>query len=128
MRWLVVRSSGPRGPSTTARKATFVGAVALCTASMLVPFPRGEAVPVALVCVATFGVSVFAATYIGMLADLFPHRLSDDLKHRRCRNIARQRLICTIHHISHEIGHHQIHSVRPQHDPNGVAPLAIQLK
>ncbi len=57
-----------------ARKVTFAAAAALCSASMMAPFPRGEAMPVALICVATFGVSVFAATYIGMLADLFPQR------------------------------------------------------
>ncbi|MSV36406.1 MAG: MFS transporter, partial [Bryobacterales bacterium] len=68
--WLIARGSSV----DFARKVTFAGAVALCSASMLVPFPEGEAMPVALVCVATFGVSVFAATFIGMLTDLFPQR------------------------------------------------------
>ena len=68
--WLIARGSSV----DFARKVTFAGAVALCSASMLVPLPEGESMPVALVCVATFGVSVFAATFIGMLADLFPQR------------------------------------------------------
>jgi ACS family hexuronate transporter-like MFS transporter len=58
----------------SARKTAFAVAAILCSASMLVPFPRGEAMPVALICLATFGVSVFAATFIGTLADLFPAR------------------------------------------------------
>lgn len=57
-----------------ARKLVFLAAAALCATSMLVPFSSGEAAPVALICMAMFGVSALAATHIGMLTDLFPER------------------------------------------------------
>ncbi|MEO8027869.1 MAG: MFS transporter [Bryobacteraceae bacterium] len=55
-----------------ARKLSFRLGAALCGCSVLVPFAPGEILPVAMICVAVFGLSGFVATHIGMLTDLFP--------------------------------------------------------
>ena len=55
-----------------ARKLSFLLGAGLCSLSVFVPFVPGEIVPVALICIATFGLSGFVATHIGMLTDLFP--------------------------------------------------------
>jgi ACS family hexuronate transporter-like MFS transporter len=58
-----------------ARKLAFWLACLLCGTSMLVPIVPGAFAPVALISVAIFGVSGFAATHIGMLTDLFPQKV-----------------------------------------------------
>ncbi|MEX2262126.1 MAG: MFS transporter [Bryobacteraceae bacterium] len=58
-----------------ARKLAFLIAGALCFTSVLVPLTPGEAAPVALICVATFGLSIYVATHIGLLTDLFPQKM-----------------------------------------------------
>ena len=58
-----------------ARKTAFVSAAALCLVSMIVPLAPGEGLPVALICVATFGMACFVANHIGMLTDLFPQQV-----------------------------------------------------
>jgi ACS family hexuronate transporter-like MFS transporter len=58
-----------------ARKTTFLLSVILCFSSMLVPLAPGEKLPVALICVASFGIAAYTATHIGMLTDLFPQRV-----------------------------------------------------
>lgn len=58
-----------------ARKAAFIISVILCSSSMLVPFASGAASAIALISVATFGISMNAATHIGLLTDLFSQRV-----------------------------------------------------
>ncbi len=58
-----------------ARKLSFLLGCALCLASVEVPFAPGEALPVALICVATFGLASMVANHIGLLTDLFPTRV-----------------------------------------------------
>ncbi len=65
-----------RGQSADrARKAAFFLGCALCASSALVPLVPGRALPLALISVATFGLSAYNATHIGMLTDLFPARV-----------------------------------------------------
>jgi ACS family hexuronate transporter-like MFS transporter len=54
-----------------ARKTAFVASAVLCFMSILVPLVPGEALPIAVISVASFGVSTFVATHIGTLTDLF---------------------------------------------------------
>ncbi len=61
--------------ANAARKVTFAAGVALCATSMLVPIAPGEVAAIASICAATFGISAYAATHIGMLTDLFPQRV-----------------------------------------------------
>jgi ACS family hexuronate transporter-like MFS transporter len=58
-----------------ARKTSFILGASLCGVSLLVPFVPGERAAIALICAATFGLSAFVATHIGMLTDLFPQRV-----------------------------------------------------
>jgi ACS family hexuronate transporter-like MFS transporter len=54
-----------------ARKTAFVASAVLCFMSILVPLVPGEALPIAVISVASFGISTFVATHIGTLTDLF---------------------------------------------------------
>jgi ACS family hexuronate transporter-like MFS transporter len=54
-----------------ARKITFVLSSAMCFTSILVPLVPGELLPIAIISVASFGVSSYVATQIGTLIDLF---------------------------------------------------------
>jgi len=58
-----------------ARRLSFLLGGGLCLASVLVPLAPGEVLPVALICIATFGLSVYVANHIGLLGDLFPSRV-----------------------------------------------------
>ncbi len=58
-----------------ARKCCFVTGGLLCGSSVLVPLAPGEGLPVALICVATFGLASMAANHIGLLKDLFDPRI-----------------------------------------------------
>jgi ACS family hexuronate transporter-like MFS transporter len=58
-----------------ARKLSFLLAGGLCFVSVLVPVAPGEIPPVAIICIATFGISTFVANHIGLLTDLFPQRV-----------------------------------------------------
>jgi ACS family hexuronate transporter-like MFS transporter len=58
-----------------ARKCCFLAAGALCATSVLVPLVPGEMLPVAMICVATFGLASMAANHIGLLTDLFEPRI-----------------------------------------------------
>ncbi|MFN7925548.1 MAG: MFS transporter [Bryobacteraceae bacterium] len=53
------------------RKTGFVLASILCATSMLVPFAPGEGAPLALICVATFGLASMVANNIGTVTDVF---------------------------------------------------------
>jgi len=44
---------------------------AMCFVSILVPLAPGEILPIAIISIATFGVSTYNATHIGTLTDLF---------------------------------------------------------
>ena len=57
-----------------ARKTAFAGAAALCLASLAVPLAASGGRALALISVASFGVSVYAATWIGLITDLFPQQ------------------------------------------------------
>jgi ACS family hexuronate transporter-like MFS transporter len=56
-----------------ARKTAFVASAVLCFMSILVPLVPGEALPIAVISVASFGVrrQHLRATHIGTLTDLF---------------------------------------------------------
>jgi len=58
-----------------ARKMAFIVAVALCLASMAVPLSATGYQALALICLASFGISTFAATWIGATTDLFPENV-----------------------------------------------------
>jgi len=61
-----------RGQSTDrARKTAFLLSAAMCFTSILVPLVPGELLPIAIISLATFGVSTYVATHIGTLTDLF---------------------------------------------------------
>jgi ACS family hexuronate transporter-like MFS transporter len=65
-----------RGISTDrARKAGFFLAVVLCFSSMAVPLCATGYQALALICLASFGIGTFAATWIGAAADLFPQKV-----------------------------------------------------
>lgn len=55
-----------------ARKCAFAIAVALCVSSMAVPLCATGYQALALICVASFGIGTFAATWIGAVGDMFP--------------------------------------------------------
>lgn len=57
------------------RKTAYVLGTALCAASILVPVAPGEALAIALICAATFGLASTVANHIGLLGDLFPPRV-----------------------------------------------------
>jgi MFS transporter, ACS family, hexuronate transporter len=54
-----------------ARKITFLLSSGMCFTSSLVPLVPGELLPIAIISLATFGVSTYVATHIGTLTDLF---------------------------------------------------------
>jgi ACS family hexuronate transporter-like MFS transporter len=54
------------------RKLAFLLGGLLCASSVLVPFAPGEALAVALISTATFGLASMTANHIGLLTDLFP--------------------------------------------------------
>ena len=58
-----------------ARKTAWILGVVLCSASIVVPFSSGEVLPVALICVATFGLATTVANHIGILTDIFDPRV-----------------------------------------------------
>lgn len=58
-----------------ARKAAFATAVALCLSSMAVPVCSTGYQALALICLASFGIGAFAATWIGATNDLFPQNV-----------------------------------------------------
>jgi len=57
------------------RKLTFLLASSMCATSLLVPLTPGEWIPVALISLATFGISAYSAVYIGTLTDLFSEKV-----------------------------------------------------
>ncbi len=61
-------------PVDGARKFAFVLSVMLTAASGLIPFLTSAAGAIVLICVAVFGIGAFAATFMGMLTDIFPER------------------------------------------------------
>ncbi len=56
------------------RKLAFVLSVALTAASALIPFLPTAGGAIAVICVAVFGISAFATTFMGMVTDIFPER------------------------------------------------------
>ncbi len=58
-----------------ARKLSFVLGCGLCLASVLVPLAPGEAMAVALISIAIFGLGSLVPNHIGLLTDLFPSRV-----------------------------------------------------
>jgi len=59
-----------------ARKAAFALAVALCFSSLGVPLCATGYQALALICGASFGIGTFAATWIGVVGDLFPQQVT----------------------------------------------------
>ena len=57
------------------RKLSLLLGCILCLTSMLVPLVPGEWIPIALISLATFGISSYSAVYIGTLTDLFSERV-----------------------------------------------------
>jgi len=58
-----------------ARKTAFVIAAVLCLTSVLVPLAPSSAWALAIICLASLGINVFAANLIGILTDLFPESI-----------------------------------------------------
>ena len=69
--WLSGRLIARGQSADHARKTTFVLSAAMCFTSILVPLVPGEVLPIAIISIATFGVSTYNATHIGTLTDLF---------------------------------------------------------
>jgi len=57
-----------------ARKTAFAAAAACSLASLAAPLASSGGQALALICLASFGVSVYAATWIGLTTDLFPQQ------------------------------------------------------
>ena len=57
-----------------ARKCAFLVAVVLTATSGLVPVLPSVAAAIVLICVAVLGINAFAATFMGMLTDIFPEQ------------------------------------------------------
>jgi ACS family hexuronate transporter-like MFS transporter len=57
------------------RKLTFLIGATVCVTSMLVPVVPGEWAPIMLISLATFGISVYSAVYIGAITDLFSEKV-----------------------------------------------------
>ena len=53
------------------RKTAFVVSIALAATSVIVPIAPGRILPLALICLATFGLAISVANHIGLLGDLF---------------------------------------------------------
>lgn len=70
--WFSSLLMGRGATADRARKTSFLLSGALCLMSLLVPVAPGEFAPIGLICVASFGISAYSATHIGMLTDLFP--------------------------------------------------------
>jgi ACS family hexuronate transporter-like MFS transporter len=58
-----------------ARKTAFVVGVACCFGSLAVPLCATGYQALALICLASFGIGTFAATWIGAIGDLFPEQV-----------------------------------------------------
>jgi ACS family hexuronate transporter-like MFS transporter len=58
-----------------ARKFVFIASTVVCLAAMLVPLAGGPASALALICAASLAVNAYAANLIGLITDLFPHRV-----------------------------------------------------
>ena len=69
--WLIARG----WKLDAARKAAFAVGVLCCLASMAVPLCATGYQALALICVASFGIGTFAATWIGVTGDLFPQNV-----------------------------------------------------
>lgn len=67
-RYLIARGT----PAPVARKRVFAAAVALCCASLPVPFAPNTVWAMLLICIASMGINAFAASHIGLVAGLFP--------------------------------------------------------
>ena len=53
------------------RKTAFLVSIALAATSVIVPIAPGRYLPLALICLATFGLAISVANHIGLLGDLF---------------------------------------------------------
>ena len=69
--WLSGRLIAHGSTADRARKITFIVSAVMCFMSVLVPQVPGEFLPIAIISIATFGVSTYNATHIGTLTDLF---------------------------------------------------------
>jgi MFS transporter, ACS family, hexuronate transporter len=69
--WLSGRLIARGYSADRARKTTFVISALMCFMSIFVPLAPGELLPIAIISIATFGVSTYNATHIGTLTDLF---------------------------------------------------------
>jgi ACS family hexuronate transporter-like MFS transporter len=58
-----------------ARKFVFIASTIVCLAAMLVPLAGSPASALALLCAASLAVNAYAANLIGLITDLFPHRM-----------------------------------------------------
>ena len=58
-----------------ARRFVFVAATVVCLAAMLVPLAATPASALALICAASLAVNAYASNLIGLITDLFPHRV-----------------------------------------------------
>lgn len=69
--WLIRRGFTVDG----ARKTSFVLGAILSSLSLLLPFVASTAAAIGIICLVVFGNQCMAATYIGMVGDIFPSRI-----------------------------------------------------
>ncbi len=72
--WFSSRLISSGWPVDRARKIAFVLSVVLTSASGLTPFLPNAASAIVVICVAVFGIASFAATFMGMVTDIFPQQ------------------------------------------------------